>query len=74
MAERQLDAVVGGTILNNDGGRGDQFRPTGQHEIPWWVHNQCEVVYLRLTGRGFNVKSRAGSDLSILALARSIWG
>ena len=37
MTEEQLDTVVGGIILNNDGGRGDRFRPTGQHEIPWWV-------------------------------------
>ena len=47
--EQQLDAVAGGIILNNDGGRGresDRFggqegeawsqRPTGRHEIPWW--------------------------------------
>ena len=50
MTEEQLDAVAGGIILNNDGGRGsgrDRFGgqegeplsegPTGQHDRPWWV-------------------------------------
>ena len=36
MTEEQLDTVVGGIILNNDGGRGNRFRPTGQQERPWW--------------------------------------
>jgi hypothetical protein len=45
MTEEQLDTVLGGIILNNDGGRVDRFRPTGQHEIPWWLRPTRQHAY-----------------------------
>ena len=33
MTEGHLGPVVGGIILNNDGGRKDRFRPTGSRAL-----------------------------------------
>ena len=41
MTEKQLDAVAGGIILNNDGNRGSALRRlTDQRDYPWWVRTR----------------------------------